>query len=1132
MSFSINTNVSSLQAQQYLRVTSDFQQKTINRVTSGLRIVSSGDDAAGLAIANGYRSDSSVLSQGVRNANDGMSQLQIIDGGLNNISQLLDRARTLATQSATGTFTGDRGVLNSEFTNVISEINRQAQAVGLDSGGIFAKNLSVFIGGGKTSGSVDAIVNGSVSVNLTTSTVDARSLGLQGVQAAGAANTDIGTGSALTSVSSILGNTNNIQSESNTGYTDFYFQGPGFADSSKIKVSVNLAGVTDVDTLATAINAAIEGAGNGGSQAATAFLNAGIKANVVTDANGAKRLAFASSQAAFQVEAGDKTSNALLGNFKVGSEPEGADLSTTVTGANATASGVTTFGAVGAGNIVVRFSGAGVTSPVDVTLAVTAGTTVNQALTSLTSLVANNATLKGAGISVTTATAGSQLVFTGTHAEKFKVDVTGDIQNRLGLGSFLAGNSAQFDYASLTASADYSTAAAGTQTFQISFNGNASNSNAIGVDLGLGDATAATVTGGALSGTLSLNATNNQVNLTVDGTSYNVTLTPSANATAASIANQINTVITAHGSATVDSSNHIVIKSANKGTYGTVQIEAGSANTLLGLSAGLTKGVSRSGADIANYLNQVFTTDAAYQAAGLQADFGVTTANRLTIASTNNTNFRVDSIATAQAATVTGSATFTTPASAGTVTGNNTTPLAITVGTNDTLRVKVDGGAYQVIKLGGGAARTQAQVIADINSQLTGAIASADGSGNLQILSSTTGGSSTVQLDTNGNGSTANATLGFAAGGVTGTGAAAGTTLAVVTGTNDKLSISVDGGTAQVFTLTGGGTETAAQVVLDLQGANGNTALTGATASVDSTGHIKIVSATTGSASAITFNSISNNAYTTIGFTSGSTTSGNVAQTGFGVSGVSFTGNTASALTTSAAQVDSGGATQTTALAFSPILYGGDSQTISLSATDASGVTNSQDIVLRNDATARTGRSIDEALHAINTALQQSNKPTLQNIVAVKDNDGGAEKIRFISTDPSFRVSIGTNGSASGFGSQGSTIAAGVVGDGSTADISSQSSAQNAVTALANAVSTLGKSQAVVGRGQNQFNYAVNLAQSQLSNLAAAESRIRDADLASEAANLTKAQILLQAGIAALAQANSAPQQVLTLLRG
>jgi flagellin len=72
----------------------------------------------------------------------------------------------------------------------------------------------------------------------------------------------------------------------------------------------------------------------------------------------------------------------------------------------------------------------------------------------------------------------------------------------------------------------------------------------------------------------------------------------------------------------------------------------------------------------------------------------------------------------------------------------------------------------------------------------------------------------------------------------------------------------------------------------------------------------------------------------------------------------------------------------------------------------------------------------------------------------------------------------------------------------------------------------------VVGKGQNNFNYAVNLAQGQLSNLAAAESRIRDADLAAEAANLTKAQTAIQAGVAALAQANSAPQAILTLLRG
>src|SRR3982074_1130154 len=173
MSFSVNTNIASLQAQDYLRVNSEFQSKTINRVTSGLRIISSGDDAAGLAIANTFRSDQAVLSQGVRNANDGLSQLQIADGGINNISKLLDRARTLATQSASGAFTGDRSVLNSEFQSVLGETDRQARAIGLNTHGAFAKALNVFIGGGAASNGISATTNGSVAIDLSQSTVDA-----------------------------------------------------------------------------------------------------------------------------------------------------------------------------------------------------------------------------------------------------------------------------------------------------------------------------------------------------------------------------------------------------------------------------------------------------------------------------------------------------------------------------------------------------------------------------------------------------------------------------------------------------------------------------------------------------------------------------------------------------------------------------------------------------------------------------------------------------------------------------------------------------------------------------------------------------------------------------------------------
>src|ERR1051326_7483429 len=160
MPFSIQTNVNSLIAQENLRVNSNFQSQTIQRLTSGYRINSSGDDAAGLAVANKFRSDIAELNQGVRNANDGAGQLQIIDGGLGNISKIADRLKTLATESASDTFTGNRATLNSEFQSLLGEIDRQASNIGLVSQGAFNRNVSVYLGGGSDQ------TNAQVSVDL------------------------------------------------------------------------------------------------------------------------------------------------------------------------------------------------------------------------------------------------------------------------------------------------------------------------------------------------------------------------------------------------------------------------------------------------------------------------------------------------------------------------------------------------------------------------------------------------------------------------------------------------------------------------------------------------------------------------------------------------------------------------------------------------------------------------------------------------------------------------------------------------------------------------------------------------------------------------------------------------------
>lgn len=182
MSISLIHNSSSINAQNRLSSTSNQLSQTLQRLSSGLRINKSGDDAAGLAIANSFRNDTTELSQGVRNANDGVSTLQIIDGGLNTISGLLDRATTLATQSASDTFTGNRDTLQAELGKVLTEIDRQSQNIGLggSSGtaeGRFNKNLSVFIGGGSSS----TASNNEVGIDLSNSRVDRTGLNLNNI---------------------------------------------------------------------------------------------------------------------------------------------------------------------------------------------------------------------------------------------------------------------------------------------------------------------------------------------------------------------------------------------------------------------------------------------------------------------------------------------------------------------------------------------------------------------------------------------------------------------------------------------------------------------------------------------------------------------------------------------------------------------------------------------------------------------------------------------------------------------------------------------------------------------------------------------------------------------------------------
>ncbi|MCP5067367.1 MAG: flagellin FliC [bacterium] len=128
MGLRVNTNIASLNAQRNLSNTTNNLQRSLERLSSGLRITRASDDAAGLAISERFRAEVRSLQQAQRNANDGISLLQTAEGALNESSGILTRLRELAIQSANGTLgTAERTTLDNEFNDLVSEIGRIAQ---------------------------------------------------------------------------------------------------------------------------------------------------------------------------------------------------------------------------------------------------------------------------------------------------------------------------------------------------------------------------------------------------------------------------------------------------------------------------------------------------------------------------------------------------------------------------------------------------------------------------------------------------------------------------------------------------------------------------------------------------------------------------------------------------------------------------------------------------------------------------------------------------------------------------------------------------------------------------------------------------------------------------------------------
>ena len=168
MTLSVLNNIASLAAQNQLSITNSNLQKALFQLSSGSRINSGADDAAGLAIADGLHANITALTQSARNANDGVGELQVADGSLAQVTTLLNRSITLATESATGTVSDQQRIaLNAEYTAIKAEIDRVGSKTNYNGGQVFtASTLNVFLSdAGATSNSTIGVTTGLLSAD-------------------------------------------------------------------------------------------------------------------------------------------------------------------------------------------------------------------------------------------------------------------------------------------------------------------------------------------------------------------------------------------------------------------------------------------------------------------------------------------------------------------------------------------------------------------------------------------------------------------------------------------------------------------------------------------------------------------------------------------------------------------------------------------------------------------------------------------------------------------------------------------------------------------------------------------------------------------------------------------------------
>lgn len=234
----INTNTAANSAVRYLNINSAQESSSLSKLSSGSRITSASDDAAGLAISTRISSDVTTLQQAATNASQATAILQTADGGASNISDILARMKSLASESASGTTTdSSRAYINSEFSQLTSEIDsistgtRYSSQSLLDGTSVFSSGVSVLVGS-----------SGSDTITITLASLTSSSLGVSSLDVSTLSDAT----SALTALDTAIDTVSAARASIGAQESRFNFSSDSISTQTQNLQSANSA-IKDVD---------------------------------------------------------------------------------------------------------------------------------------------------------------------------------------------------------------------------------------------------------------------------------------------------------------------------------------------------------------------------------------------------------------------------------------------------------------------------------------------------------------------------------------------------------------------------------------------------------------------------------------------------------------------------------------------------------------------------------------------------------------------------------------------------------------------------------------------------------------------------------------------------------------------